>query len=278
MLRIAGVQFRGSVDKEWNIQRATELIREAAAQGASMVCLPEIFNTMYFCSEENQEYFKLAEPVPGPTTQRMSELTKMLGIALVCPIFEATTEGKFFNTAVLLGPQGEELGRYRKMSIPYIRRTLGGKEKYYFTPGDLGFPVFKTPFGVNVGILICYDRHFPEAARALGLNGADIVFIPNATWEVSRHAWEIEVKAHAIANHYYVCSVNKVDKDQGGSERIHTGASLIVNPRGETLAQASADKDEIILGDIDKNLSLEMRELWKFFENRRPDAYGILVH
>jgi beta-ureidopropionase len=273
MVRIAGVQFSGRANKDANIERASALIERAAADGARIVCLPELFNTMYFCLWEKREYFDFAEPIPGPTTERIASLARKLEIAIVCPIFERTDDGRYFNTASLIGPAGEELGRYRKMSIPYIKGPLKGKEKFYFQPGDLGFPVFETPFGVKAGILICYDRHFPEAARALGLAGADVVFVPTCTQD-GFNTWETELRAHAISNMYYVCAVNKVGRDDGGSDRVHHGHSLIVNPRGGVLADAGDSVDAVISSDIDPELIAATRSAWGFYGNRRPDAYA----
>src|SRR5215468_4311568 len=180
MVRIAGLQFIGHVDRTANVASAERLVREAAARGAKIVCLPELFNTMYFCVETKPEYFEWAEPVPGPTTERMGALARELGIVVI---------------AAVLGPDGRCLGKYRKSSIPFMDVTQSaeprGNEKYYFTPGDLGFPTFDTPFA-RIGILICYDRHFPEAARVLGLGGAEIVFVPTATTRMARYLWDVE--------------------------------------------------------------------------------------
>ena len=242
MLRIAGVQFSGHIDKEANVQTASRLTREAAGRGARIVCLPELFSTMYFCVERRQEYFDWAEPIPGPTVERMGQLARETGIVLICPIFERAG-GTYYNAAAVLGPDGRIIGKYRKASIPFMDPTRSreprGDEKFYFTPGDLGFPTFETPFA-RIGILICYDRHFPEAARALGLGGAEIVFVPTNTTRMTRYLWDLELRAHAIANVYYVCGVNKVGRDVGGSARDHHGDSLVCNPRGEIVAQAVA--------------------------------------
>jgi N-carbamoylputrescine amidase len=280
MLRIAGVQFSGHIDKEVNVQTAIRLVRQAAAQGARIICLPELFSTMYFCVERRPEYFEWAEPIPGPTIERMGEVARATGTVLICPIFERTAEGVFYNAAAVVGPDGRVTGKYRKASIPLMDRARSaeprGDEKFFFAPGDLGFPTFQTPFA-RIGILICYDRHFPEAARVLGLGGAEIVFVPTNTTRMTRYLWDLELRAHAIANVYYVCGVNKVGLDTGGSARDHHGASLIANPRGEILAEASATREDVVMADVDLSVIPELRALWGYYRDRRPDLYGPLV-
>jgi N-carbamoylputrescine amidase len=279
MVKIAGVQFSGHVDREVNLQTATRLVRDAAGRGARIVCLPELFNTMYFCVERRREYFDWAEPIPGPTTERMGEVARAAGIVLICPIFERAS-GTFYNAAAVLGPDGGLIGKYRKASIPFMDRARSreprGDEKFFFAPGDLGFPTFETPFA-RIGILICYDRHFPEAARVLGLGGAEIVFVPTNTTRMTRYLWDLELRAHAIANVYYVCGVNKVGVDVGGSPRDHHGASLIANPRGEIMAEASATQEDIVMADVDLSVIPELRALWGYYRDRRPDLYGPVV-
>jgi N-carbamoylputrescine amidase len=280
MLKIAGVQFIGQADKEANIQTAIRLVRQAAAQGAKMVCLTELFSTMYFCVETREEYFDWAEPIPGPTIERMGAVAREAGIVLIAPIFERTPEGRFFNTAAVIGPDGQVIGKYRKSSIPFMdvgrSSEPRGNEKYYFEPGDLGFPTFDTPFG-RIGILICYDRHFPEAARVLGLGGAEIVFVPTATTFMTRYLWDLELRAHALANIYYVCGVNKVGVDAGGSSRNHFGNSMIINPRGEILVEANDTGEDIAIAEVDLSVIPELRALWGYYRDRRPDQYGPLV-
>ena len=279
MVTIAGVQFPGHVNTEVNVQTAIRLVRQAAARGAQIVCLPELFNTMYFCVERRAEYFAWAEPIPGPTIERMGEVARETGTVLVCPIFERAGE-TFYNAAAVVGPDGRIIGKYRKSSIPFMDRARSseprGDEKFYFTPGDLGFPTFDTPFG-RIGILICYDRHFPEAARVLGLGGAEIVFVPTNTTRMTRYLWDVELRAHAITNVYYVCGVNKVGVDVGGSPRDHHGDSLIVSPRGEILAQGSATDEDIVIAAVDLSVIPELRALWGYYRDRRPDLYGPVV-
>jgi len=281
-MKIAAVQFQGDRDKEVNIQKASRLIRQAAEGGAKFICLPELFNTIYFCYEQERENFQLAEPIPGPTTEKMAALAREVGSVLICPLFEKAMKGEYYNSAVVLGPNGEILGKYRKNHIPLLSRLdpkeRTGNEKFYFRPGNLGFPAFPTPFGVTIGILICYDRHFPEAARILALKGADLLFVPTATPSgFTRYVWEIELKAHATDNIYYVCGVNKVGRDEGGSEKIWFGTSLIINPQGEILAQGSDQNEEVVIADIDLALIEKIRTSWNFFRDRRPEIYGELI-
>lgn len=281
MVKIAGVQFIGQADKEANIDTAVRMVRQAAAKGAQMVCLPELFSTMYFCVETRQEYFDWAESIPGPTIRRMGELARETGIVLIAPIFERASEGRFFNAAAVIGPDGAVIGTYRKSSIPYMDTSRSadprGNEKFYFSPGDLGFPTFDTPFG-RIGILICYDRHFPEAARVLGLGGAEIVFVPTATTFMTRYLWDLELRGHAIANIYYVCGVNKVGVDVGGSARNHFGNSMVVDPRGEILVEASDSEEDIAIAEVDLSVIAELRALWGYYRDRRPDKYGPLLN
>ena len=276
MVRIAGVQLSGHVDKAVNVDKATRMVREAADGGARIVCLPELFSTMYFCVERRPEYFDLAEAIPGPTTERIGALARETGTVIVCPIFERDG-ATYYNAAAVIGPDGRVIGKYRKASIPFMDRARSreprGDEKFYFAPGDLGFPTFDTPFA-RIGILICYDRHFPEAARVLGLGGAEIVFVPTNTTRMTRYLWDVELRAHAIANVYYVCGVNKVGVDVGGSSRDHHGDSLIANPRGEVIAQASATEEGIVSADVDLSVIPELRALWGYYRDRRPDLYG----
>ena len=280
MVRIAGLQFIGHVDRAANVASAERLVREAAAQGAKIACLPELFNTMYFCVETKPEYFEWAEPIPGPTTERMGALACELGIVVIAPVFERAPDGRYFNAAAVLGPDGRCLGKYRKSSIPFMDVARSseprGNEKFYFEPGDLGFPTFPTPFG-RLGILICYDRHFPEAARVLGLDGAEIVFVPTATTGMTQYLWDLELRAHAVTNIYYVCGVNRVGVDVGGSARNHFGSSVIVNPRGEILARGSDTHEDIVTADVDLSAIAELRALWGYYRDRRPDMYGPVV-
>jgi N-carbamoylputrescine amidase len=280
MVRIAGAQFVGNADRETNVRTGIRMVRRAAERGAQIVCLPELFSTMYFCVETRREYFEWAEPIPGPTIERMAAAARETGTVLIAPIFERTADGRYFNAAAVLGPDGGLIGSYRKSSIPLMDTAQSpeprGNEKYYFSPGDLGYPTFPTPFG-RIGILICYDRHFPEAARVLGLGGTEILFVPTATTGMTRHLWDLELRGHAVANIYYVCGVNRVGVDVGGSTRNHFGSSVIISPRGEIMAQAGDTKEDIVVADVDLDVLPRVRELWGYYRDRRPDQYGAVV-
>jgi N-carbamoylputrescine amidase len=276
LTKVAMIQFIAHASKEENIATAKRYIAEAVGNGAQVVCLQELFNTIYFCYEENPAHWALAEPIPGPTIEEMSRVAAEHRIVLVAPIYEKANKGELYNTAVVLGPDGEIMGKYRKTSIPLVKTSsLVGNEKYYFKPGNLGFPVWQTPFGINVGVMICYDRHFPEHARLLALNGADLVFVPTATGGMSRYLWEIELQAHAIDNIYYVGGVNRVNFDVGGSDKqAYHGASFFCDPKGRILDQATEETDGIVYAEIDTGMIEDLRNEWGFFRDRRPDAYA----
>jgi N-carbamoylputrescine amidase len=279
-VRVALAQFSGHVDKRINIEKAEHLARQAAANGAKVVCFPELSTTIYFCYDRDEKWFATAEPVPGPAVDRMSRVAKETGTVLVYPLYE-NDSGTLYNTAAVIGPDGALLGKYRKMSIPQILRTVKasetpGDERFFFQPGNLGFPVFDTPFGLKIGVLICYDRHFPEAARLLGMGGAHLVVVPTATYrDWIREVWEIELRAHAIANTFYVGGVNKVGADVGGApDRKYFGSAVFIDPKGSVIARAGDKEDEILYGEIDPKVCDDMRDLWGFYKFRRPDAYG----
>ena len=276
LTRAALIQFTGSQDTAANIAKATAYIGEAAGNGARIVCLQELFNSIYFCYTEDPAFWKLAEPVPGRTIDAMCAVAAEHGIVLVAPVYEKAQKGELYNTAVVIGTDGQIMGKYRKSSIPLVKTpTFVGNEKYYFKPGNLGFPVWQTPFGVNVGVMICYDRHFPEHARLLALNGADLVFVPTATGSMARYLWEIELQAHAIDNIYYVGGVNRVGYDEGGSsDQRYYGASFFSDPKGRILAQAGEEGDEVVYADIDTGMIEDIRNEWGFFRDRRPDMYS----
>lgn len=278
LTKAALIQFQASTDKQENIEKATRYVQVAAENGAHIVCLQELFNTTYFCWTENPEFWKFAEPIPGPTIEAMSKVAADNRVVLVAPIYEKAMKGELYNTAVVIGPDGQIMGKYRKSSIPLVKtENLVGNEKYYFKPGNLGFPVWQTPFGVNIGVMICYDRHFPEHARLLALNGADLVFVPTATAGMSRYLWEIELQAHAIDNIYYIGGLNRVGKDRGeaGSPtQEYYGSSFFADPKGKIMSQASDNEDEIIYAEIDLGMMEDLRNTWGFFRDRRPDAYA----
>lgn len=283
MVRVALAQFSGHESKDVNVQKAEALARQAAGNGARLVCFPELCTTIYFCFGRDRKWFAEAEPVPGPSVDRMRKVARETGTVLVYPLYE-NDHGTLYNTAAVLGPDGELIGKYRKMSIPQILRTVKpgetpADERFFFAPGDLGFPVFDTPVGLKLGVLICYDRHFPEAARTLGLKGAHLVLVPTATYrEWIREVWELELRAHAVANMFYVGGVNKVGADVGGApDRHYFGTALFVDPMGNVMCRAGDKEDEILYADIDPRACEDVRDLWGFMKFRRPDAYGLLT-
>ncbi len=283
MVRVALAQFSGHESKDINIQKAESLARQAAGNGARIICFPELCTTIYFCFGRDPKWFAQAEPIPGPAVDRLAKVARETGTVIVYPLYE-NDHGTLYNTATVLGPDGSLIGRYRKMSVPQILRTVKpdetpADERFFFTPGNLGFPVFDTPFGVRIAILICYDRHFPEAARILGLQGAHLLLVPTATYrEWIRDVWEIELRGHAIANMFYVGGVNKVGRDVGGPpDRHYFGSALLIDPRGAVMARAGDKEDEILYAEIDPKVCDDVRELWGFFKFRRPDAYGDIL-
>ncbi|MGD9764633.1 MAG: nitrilase-related carbon-nitrogen hydrolase [Candidatus Binatia bacterium] len=281
VVKVAMIQQQGAYEKEKNVAKARQYIRQAAQNGARIICLQELFNTIYFCFEENAKYFDWAETIPGPTTDAIAEVARQEGVVVVCPIYERSADVKAvrYNAAAVLGAQGELMGIYRKHSIPLVRtESLSANEKFYFNVGNTGFPVFQTPFGVNVGIVICYDRHFPEGPRSVALNGADIMFVPTATWGMSRPIWEIELKGHAVFNLFYVGGVNRVGLDERGNPKGNFyGSSIFVTPLGEITATASDQHDDIIYSDVDTGVIERIRDDWGLYRDRRPDAYGALA-
>jgi len=263
------------------VEKHIRLIREAAAKGAQIVCLQELFYGPYFCTEQNPKWYAAAEPVPdGPTVSRMKDIAKELGIVLIVPVYEMEMPGVYYNTAAVIDADGTYLGKYRKHHLPHVQAgpaTCGFWEKYYFKPGNSGYPVFDTAFA-KVGVYICYDRHFPEGARILGLNGAEIVFNPSATTAgLSEYLWKLEQPAHAVANGYYVAAINRVGWETPWNMGEFYGQSYLVNPRGEFVATGSRDKEEVVIGDLDREMIFDVRNLWQFYRDRRPETYSPLV-
>jgi N-carbamoylputrescine amidase len=263
------------------IEKHVKLIREAKQKGAQIVCLQEIFYGPYFCTEQTAKWYDSVEQIPnGPTTKLMQDLAKELGIVLVVPMYEEDFPGVYYNTAAVIDADGTYLGKYRKHHIPQVQAGppgCGFWEKYYFRPGNLGFPVFDTAFA-KIGVYICYDRHFPEGARALGLNGAEIVFNPSATVAgLSEYLWKLEQTAHAAANGYYIGAINRVGKEPPWNFGEFYGQSYLADPRGQIVEIGSRDKDEVVIGVMDRDLIREVRNTWQFYRDRRPDAYGDLV-
>lgn len=251
-------------------------IEKAAKQGVQMLCFQEIFTGPYFCPSQDVKWYGLAEAIPeGPTTQLMCELAKKHKMVIVVPIYEEAMKGVYYNTAAVIDADGKYLGKYRKNHIPQV---AGFWEKFFFKPGNMGYPVFKTAYG-NVGVYICYDRHFPEGARALGLNGADIVFNPSATVKgLSQYLWELEQPAHAAANGYFVGAINRVGTEAPWNIGEFYGSSYFASPRGKIVAQASADKDELVVADLNFDEIREVRDLWQFYRDRRPETYTPLTN
>ena len=249
-------------------------IQDAARRGVQILCLQEIFNTPYFCPSQDASWYETAEPVPGPTCERLAELARELRMVIIAPIYEQDAPGLLYNTAAVLDADGSYLGKYRKTHIPH---TSGFWEKFFFRPGNLGYPVFETAYA-NVGVYICYDRHFPEGARALGLNGAEIVYNPSATVKgLSGHLWELEQSAHAVANGYFMGCVNRVGVEAPWNLGEFYGRSYFVDPRGKIVAQAAEGRDELLVAALDLDLIEEVRNTWQFYRDRRPDSYTDLT-
>lgn len=265
-----------AVVKQAMIDKHISLIRQAAAAGSQIVCLQELFYGPYFCAEQSTRWYDLAEPIPnGPTTRLMQNLAKELHIAIVSPIYEVESAGVYYNTAAVIDSEGKYLGKYRKSHLPHV--DPGFWEKFYFRPGNLGFPVFDLGF-CKIGVYLCYDRHFPEGARALGLNGAEIVFNPSATVAgLSEYLWKLEQPAHAAANGYFVGAINRVGTEAPWNIGEFYGQSYFCDPRGQIFAEASRDKDEVLTSDLDLDQINEVRKTWQFYRDRRPEMYGDLV-
>jgi N-carbamoylputrescine amidase len=260
--------------KQVALEKHLPLIEEAGRRGVQILGLQEIFNGPYFCPSQDPKWYDAAEPVPGPTTERMQAIARAHQMAMIVPVYEREQAGVYYNTAAVLDADGTFLGKYRKTHIPH---TSGFWEKYFFKPGNLGFPVFATRFG-RVGVYICYDRHFPEGARALGLNGAEIVFNPSATVAgLSQYLWKLEQPAHAVANGYFVAASNRVGVEAPWNIGKFYGTSYVVDPRGNFVAVGSEDADELVVGTCDLDMIEEVRRTWQFFRDRRPEMYGELT-
>lgn len=258
--------------KKANIDKHVELIRQAADKGAQVCCLQELFYGPYFPAEQDTRWYTLAEPIPdGPTVRLMQELAKQHGMVLIVPMYEQQMPGVLYNTAAVIDDEGNYLGKYRKHHIPHLHP--GFWEKFYFKPGNGGYPVFNTRFG-KIGVYICYDRHFPEGARELGLNGAEIVFNPSATVAgLSEYLWTIEQPGHAVANQYFVGAINRVGTESPWNTGEFYGSSYFCDPRGQFIAQGSRDRTEVIVADLDLDQIAEVRSVWQFYRDRRPETY-----
>ena len=262
--------------KKAMIEKHLKLIEQAAKKGVQVLCLQELFYGPYFCAEQNARWYELTEPVPdGPTIKLMLKIAAKHRMVMVVPVYEKEMTGLYYNTAAVIDADGKYLGKYRKHHIPQV--APGFWEKFYFTPGDTGYLTFQTKYA-RIGVYICYDRHFPEGARILGMNGAEIVFNPSATVAgLSEYLWELEQPAHAVANGYFVGAINRVGKEAPWNIGEFYGKSYFCNPRGKIVAQASRNKDEIVVADLDLDMIAEVRNLWQFFRDRRPESYQPIV-
>ena len=262
--------------KKAMIDKHVDLIAQAAAKGVQVLCLQELFYGPYFCAEQDTKWYKMTEPIPdGPTTKLMCDLARKHNMVMIVPIYEEDLPGVYYNSAAVIDADGTYLGKYRKTHIPHCEP--GFCEKFYFKPGNLGYPVFETKVG-KVGVYICYDRHFPEGARCLGLNGAEIVFNPSATVAgLSEYLWKLEQPAHAVANQYFVGAINRPGFEEPWRMGEFYGQSYFCDPRGKILAEGCRDKDDIVIADLDLDLIREVRNVWQFFRDRRPDMYDEIV-
>jgi beta-ureidopropionase len=261
------------VIREANVEKHLKLIDRAGKEGVQILCMQEIFTGPYFCAEQNPRWYDAVEHIPdGPTTRVMQERAKRHRMVMVVPLYEEEAPGVYYNTAAVIDADGTYLGKYRKNHIPQV--APGFWEKYYFKPGNLGYPVFQTKYA-KVGVYICYDRHFPEGARELGLNGAEIVFNPSATVAgLSEYLWKLEQPAHAVANAYFVGAINRVGREQPWNIGEFYGQSYFCDPRGKMLAEARRDRDELVIADLDLDMIREVRNVWQFYRDRRPETYG----
>ncbi|MCK9872702.1 acyltransferase [Nocardiopsis dassonvillei] len=274
-VRAALVQTEWTGDTESMLAVHEKHARDAAAQGARVIGFQEVFNAPYFCQVQDPEHHRWAEAVPdGPTVTRFRALARELGLVMVLPVFEVESPGFYYNTAAVVDADGSYLGKYRKHHIPQVH---GFWEKYYFRPGNLGWPVFDTAAG-RIGVYICYDRHFPEGWRALGLAGAQLVYNPSATSRgLSAHLWKLEQTAAAVANAYFVAAINRVGVEEYGDNDFY-GTSYFADPRGQFVGDVASDTSaELVVRDLDLDMVDEVRRQWAFYRDRRPDAYGPLV-
>ena len=262
--------------KKAMVEKHIPMIEAAGKKGVQVLCLQEIFNGPYFCAEQKERWYASTEKIPGgPTVSLMQEMARQHRMVIVVPLYEEEMTGVYYNTAAVIDADGRYLGKYRKNHIPHC--NPGFWEKFYFRPGNLGYPVFETAYA-KVGVYICYDRHFPEGARALGLAGAEIVMNPSATVAgLSEYLWKLEQPAHAVANGYFVGAINRVGWEEPWRIGEFYGSSYFVDPRGKILAEASRDKDELVVADLDLDVIAEVRKVWQFFRDRRPETYEPLV-
>jgi beta-ureidopropionase len=261
--------------KKKMIAKHVPLIEQAGKKGVKILCLQEIFYGPYFCAEQETRWYDTAEPIPGPTTALMQKLAKKHKMVIVVPIYETPQTGTYYNTAAVIDADGKLLGVYRKNHIPHC--GPGFWEKFYFKPGNTGYPVFQTKYG-KIGVYICYDRHFPDGARILGLHGAEIVFNPSATVAgLSEYLWKLEQPAHAVANQYFVGAINRVGVEKPWKIGEFYGQSYFCDPKGQMLAVGPRNKDALVTADLDLDQILEVRKVWQFFRDRRPETYRELT-
>lgn len=262
--------------KKAMLDRHETLVAEAARKKVQILCLQELFYGPYFCAEQETKWYHLTERVPdGPTTEFIRKLAKKHKMVIVSPVYEEDQPGVYYNTAAVIDADGKYLGKYRKTHIPHCKP--GFWEKFYFRPGNLGYPVFETG-PAKIGVYICYDRHFPEGARALGLAGAEIVFNPSATVAgLSEYLWKLEQPAHAVANGYFIGAINRVGTEAPWNIGEFYGTSYFCDPRGQIIAEGPRDKDAVVVADLNLDLIEEVRSVWQFYRDRRPEAYGSLV-
>ncbi|MGH9303534.1 MAG: nitrilase-related carbon-nitrogen hydrolase [Acidimicrobiales bacterium] len=275
VVRAALVQASWAGDKETMTKNAIAAIRQGADEGAKVVCLQELFNGPYFCQVQEDKWYDWAEEVPdGPTIRQLRDLARERAIVVVAPVYEIEQPGVLYNTAAVIDADGRYLGKHRKNHLPHVE---GFWEKFYFRPGNLGYPVFDTAVG-RIGVYICYERHFPEGWRALGLAGAKIVFNPSATSRgLSEYLWRLEQPAAAVANEYFVGTINRVGVEPLGSDDFY-GQSYFVDPRGQLVGEAASDsKEEVVVRDLDLAMIADVRRTWAFYRDRRPESYGALT-
>ena len=276
LIQCATPVTEGSIEQiqQAAVERHLPLIEEAGRQGVQVLGLQEIFNGPYFCPAQEPFWYGMAEAVPGPTTELMAEYAAKHSMVMVVPVYEREMSGVYYNTAAVIDADGTYLGKYRKIHIP---QTSGFWEKYYFKPGNLGYPVFKTAY-CDVGVYICYDRHFPDGARILGLHGAELVFNPSATVAgLSQYLWKLEQPAHAVANGYFMACSNRVGEEAPWNIGRFYGSSYFVGPRGQILAEASETEDELVTAELDLDQIEEVRRVWQFYRDRRPETYEDLT-
>ena len=281
-VKVGLVQMSCSGDAKSNMDKAIAGIKDAAAKGANIICLQELFTSLYFCDVEDYENFKLAEPVPGPSTDILSAVAKEAGVVLIASLFEKRAQGLYHNTTAVLDADGSYLGKYRKMHIPDDPAYF---EKFYFTPGDLGYKMFETKYG-KIGVLICWDQWYPEASRLTALMGAEILFYPTAIgWATNQdeatnteqyNAWQTIQRSHAVANGVHVVSVNRVGLEQNGAMKFW-GGSFVANPFGSLIVKATHDQEEVIVTELDLSKTDSYRTHWPFLRDRRIDSYGDIV-